>query len=47
MTIALRGFPGHTAGLDHIADQKLPIIVKRVRDREAQREVPRATYAGL
>jgi putative transposase len=38
---------GTQAGSIFLADQKLPITVPRVRDREAQCEVPLATYAAL
>jgi putative transposase len=36
---------GKQPGSIYLADQKLPIIVPRVRDRRAQHEVPLATYA--
>ena len=38
---------GTQPGSIYLADQKLPITVPRVRDRDAQCEVPLATYAGL
>ena len=38
---------GAPSGSIFLADQKLPIRVPRVRDREAQCEVPLATYAAL
>ena len=38
---------GAQRGSIYLADQKLPITVPRVRDRQAQREVPLATYAAL
>jgi len=38
---------GAQAGSIFLADQKLPITVPRVRDREAQCEVPLATYVAL
>ena len=38
---------GAQAGSIFLADQKLPITVPRVRDRDAQCEVPLATYAAL
>ena len=38
---------GAQPGSIYLADQKLPITVPRVRDREAQCEVPLATYAAL
>ena len=37
----------YQAGSIFLADQKLPIAVPRVRDRDAQCEVPLATYAAL
>jgi putative transposase len=38
---------GAQRGSIYLADQKLPIIVSRVRDAQARREVPLATYAAL
>ena len=38
---------GAQPGSIHLADQKLPITVPRVRDRDAQCEVTLATYAAL
>lgn len=38
---------GAQAGSIYLADQKLPITVPRVRDRDAGRELPLATYAEL
>ena len=38
---------GQQAGSVYLADQKLPITVPRVRDQQAGREVPLATYATL
>ena len=38
---------GAQPGSIYLADQKLPITVPRVRDRDAQCEVPLATYAAL
>lgn len=38
---------GSQRGSIYLADQKLPITVPRVRDRQAEREVPLATYAAL
>lgn len=38
---------GAQRGSIYLADQKLPILVPRVRDRAARREVPLATYAAL
>jgi putative transposase len=38
---------GAQPGSIYLADQKLPILVPRVRDRQAQCEVPLATYAAL
>lgn len=38
---------GSQRGSIYLADQKLPITVPRVRDRQDQREVPLATYAAL
>jgi transposase-like protein len=38
---------GAQRGSIYLADQKLPITVPRVRNRQAQREVPLATYAAL
>ncbi|MGH7635126.1 MAG: IS256 family transposase, partial [Gemmatimonadaceae bacterium] len=38
---------GQQAGSIYLADQKVPITVPRVRDRQAQREVPLATYAAF
>ena len=38
---------GAQPGSIFLADQKLPITVPRVRDRDAQCEVPLATYAAL
>jgi transposase-like protein len=38
---------GAQRGSIYLADQKLPITVPRVRDRQAQHEVPLATYAAL
>jgi len=38
---------GAQRGSIYLADQKLPVTVPRVRDRQAQREVPLATYAAL
>lgn len=38
---------GTQPGSIYLADQKLPITVPRVRDRDAQCEVPLATYAAL
>ena len=38
---------GKQRGSIYLADQKLPIIVPRVRDRREGREVPLATYAQL
>lgn len=38
---------GAQRGSVYLADQKLPITVPRVRDREAEREVPLAAYAAL
>ena len=35
---------GRQAGSIYLADQKLPMVVPRVRDRTAGREVPLATY---
>ena len=38
---------GAQRGSIYLADQKLPITVPRVRDAQARREVPLATYAAL
>jgi transposase-like protein len=38
---------GAQRGSIYLADQKLPITVPRVRDGQARREVPLATYAAL
>ena len=38
---------GAQSGSVYLADQTLPILVPRVRDRAAQCEVPLATYAAL
>ena len=38
---------GAQRGSIFLADQQVPITVPRVRDRAAQREVPRATYAAF
>jgi len=38
---------GKQQGSVFLADQKLPLEVPRVRDREEQREIPLATYAAL
>lgn len=42
-----RGRWGRQRGSIYLADQKLAIEVPRVRDRQAHREVPLATYAAL
>ena len=38
---------GAQDGSIYLADQKLPVVVPRVRDRRDHREVPLATYAAL
>jgi putative transposase len=38
---------GRQAGSVYLADQKLPVAVPRVRDRQRQVEVPLASYAAL
>jgi hypothetical protein len=38
---------GAQRGSIYLADQKLPVAVPRVRDRQAQREVPLTTYAAF
>lgn len=38
---------GAQRGSIYLADQKLPVTVPRVRDRQAQREVPLTTYAAF
>lgn len=38
---------GRQRGSIYLADQKLPIAVPRVRDRQQHRELPLATYAAL
>ena len=38
---------GRQRGSVYLADQKVPVVVPRVRDRAAGRELPLATYAAL